>query len=67
MTIVLAHQESWGVTVLLVLWAVAFGFMVLRWANERAQQRLEAGRAEAARRAGASDTEQSDADGGTSG
>ncbi len=67
MTIVLAHQESWGVTVLLVLWAVAFGFMVLRWANERAQQRLEAGRAEAARRATATDEERSSPEESTSG
>jgi hypothetical protein len=55
MTIVLAHQESWGVTVLLVLWAGAFGFMLLRWANERAKQRLAEGRAEAARRSAAPD------------
>lgn len=65
MTLVLAHQEGWGVTVLLVLWAVAFGFALLRWANERAQQRLTAGREEAARRA--ADSEAPDAEEGESG
>ncbi|MEX1281347.1 MAG: hypothetical protein AB1Z57_00070 [Acidimicrobiia bacterium] len=67
MTVVLAHQESWGVTVLLVLWAAALGFMALRWANERAKQRLEAGRAEAARRATTTDVERSVTEEGESG
>lgn len=64
---VLAHQESWGVAVLLGVWLAALGFMALRWANERAKERLEAGRAEAARRSAPVDAEGSAPEVGESG